>query len=146
MAAPLGPALVLELDRRGTGLLEPPHAVGHRVGAAEARVGIDDQRDFDRGSEEPRLGLELVEREDADVGHAEDARRKRSPREIDGLEPLALDEFRGQRDRSAGNRHHAIGDEPAQDGAAGTGGKRVGRGGHRWYPAGEGRYRTAVSL
>ena len=39
-----------------------------------------------------------------------------------------------------------IGDEPAQDGAAGTGGKRVGRGGHRWYPAGEGRYRTAVSL
>jgi hypothetical protein len=92
-------AAVLELDRRGSRLLEQPHGLGHLVGPAEAGVGIDHERERRGPGEHARLLDELVTGEQADVGHAEGSGREGGTREIHGVEALLLDELGGQRER-----------------------------------------------
>ena len=135
VTAPLRAALVFELDRGCAGRFQFQHAVGDLFRSAKPGVGIDDERNLNGRGEQPGLGHELVEREDANVGHAEHTGREGRPGEIDRLETLPLDELGGQGDRRAGDRKRALAGKPAERRATGGQRPRVGGKRHRWYPA-----------
>ena len=117
MAASLWPPLVLELDGGGSCLLQPQHTFSHGVGPAEARVGVDDERERRGRGDHPRLLHQLVERDDADIGHAKHARRQGRARQVGGLKTLPLDEPRRQRDRRPGDRDRRLADTAAKRGS-----------------------------
>ena len=92
MPAPLGKSLVFKLDCCGAGrfqLADGPLDVDR---FAEARVGIDDQRDRDAPREPGRLGRQFAEREQPHVGQCQGARREGRPREIHRIVAGLLDQ------------------------------------------------------
>ena len=126
VAAPFVGRLVFELDRCGPRRLEQPHRLLDVLRAAEARVGIDHDRDRDGPGQDPRLFDELLAGEEADVRYAEPAGRKRRARKIDRIEARLLDEPAGQCEGGTDDAEHLFGDGPAEGSPSGRRGRTGG--------------------
>jgi len=99
------------------GRFQLEHAAGDLLGAAKAEVFIDDDRNLHRRRNDSRLLDELVERNKADVGHAESAPAERAGAgKIRGFEPLPLDQSRPTSRERTGNDDRGGGDARPQGG------------------------------
>ena len=96
MAAALGQLLVFQLDRGRAGRFQLDDRSLDVQRLAEARIGIDDHREVDAPCQIGRVLGQFAEREQADVGQAQDAGREDRAGEIHRLEPGLLDQPRGQ--------------------------------------------------
>ncbi len=115
MAAALRELLVLELHGVGAGALQHADRARDVQRIAEARVGIDDERQRDRLAHGGDVGGKLGERDEADIGHAEIGIGEAGAGDIDGGETQALDEARGERvGRARNDRTGALVERAAQ--------------------------------
>ena len=134
MATPLraprpagGTLLILQLDGRRARRLEDADTLFHFPRATETGVGIDDEGKVGRRREDPGVGSELVERDQADVGDSMHAGREDRAREIHRLEALPLDQLGDQCQRRPRDGDGLLGDDPAEDRRLGEAGSATGR-------------------
>ncbi len=120
VAAAFGQLLVFELNRGGAGPLQFDDGAFDVGRVAEAGVGVDDHRRADLGREVLHLLDELGEREQADIGHADDAGREGCAGQIHGGEAHVLDQTAHEGVGGAGHLDGAVGDRFAQE-LAGSG-------------------------
>jgi hypothetical protein len=102
MAAALREDLVLELDPRRAGALQHSDRADHVERVAEARVGVDEERDRDRVGHGRDMVHDLGKRGEPDVGRAEMHVGDAGARDVAGLEAEILHDAREQRVGSAG--------------------------------------------
>ena len=116
VAAALRRDLVLDVQRGDPGRGVLAHRAHHVERVAVAVVGVGDQRHAHRLREPPRVAGHLVEREQADVGPAEQRGRRAEAGHVDGGEAGALDQPRRQRVVRAGGQHRLRAGEQLAEG------------------------------
>jgi hypothetical protein len=119
VAAFLRADLVFELDRVGAGALQRAHRVAHIERIAEARIGIDDERQVHGVANPRRVFGDLVQAHEAEIGQAERHVRHARAGDVERLETRIGDHARAQ--RVEGARHEqgaALLDRGAKGGAA----------------------------
>ncbi len=105
MTAALGRVLIFKLDGAGAGLLQGAHRMGDIDGVAEARIGVDDQRQIDHAPNGHGVLGDLAEIHETEVRQAEMHICQPRAGQIDRLEAEIRDDPGRQSIRSARQQH-----------------------------------------